>query len=288
LPRQKTSNRWSLGVLGAFCGLLVLLARSRADDAAPRNPVLDQLLDQGVTIPGFGPYRLPKPIVDPDMDGAALEKALEKAARPVPLKLFKKVGPFAPISLRVNPVSNRAGMTVGHDVRLHFVMRGKLADIAKKNAILELLGGPGAGFTPFAARQLQNRQITLLAAKGLDDQYGALRLPFPLFRAVNGIARHVTLTDKKSVSSALILDERFAKDKEFPSFWRRGNTTGDYAGLGGYVFAMDLLEPKGALYVEMHCVFHESKEWSNGQQVLRSKLPIAIRDNVLEFRRPKK
>lgn len=246
------------------------------------------LLKQGVTIPGFGPYRLPKPIVDPDMDEASLEKALEMAAGTVPLQLFKKGGRFSPITLRVEPVSNQARTTVGHHVRLYFVMQADLAAVVKKNVFLELFGGTAAGFKPLDAKQLKERMIAPLAVKGLSEQYGAIRLPFPQFRAINGIARTVKSGDGKSAYLALILDERFAKDKEFPCFWRRGNVMGDYSGLGGYVFIMELPEPKGMLYVEMHCVLHEPREWFQGVQVLRSKLPIVIRDNVFEFRLPKK
>ena len=46
-----------------------------------------------------------------------------------------------------------------------------------------------------------------------------------------------------------------------------------------------LAEPAGALFVEQHIVFAEPTGWFDGNNLLRSKLPIAVQDNVRTMRK---
>ncbi|MBM4072266.1 MAG: hypothetical protein FJ271_25565 [Planctomycetes bacterium] len=53
------------------------------------------------------------------------------------------------------------------------------------------------------------------------------------------------------------------------------------------MLALQLPDRKGkdqAVYLEMHYILHEPKGWFGGVEVLRSKLPILVRENALEFR----
>ena len=87
---------------------------------------------------------------------------------------------------------------------------------------------------------------------------------------------------------AVRLDDRFQKDEKYPNQWREIQNSGapkPYSGMGCYVQVSELTEPQGALLVEMHFILHEPPEWFGGPNLLRSKLPIAIRDNVQNFRR---
>ena len=47
----------------------------------------------------------------------------------------------------------------------------------------------------------------------------------------------------------------------------------------------ELIEPQGALFVEYHLVFDEPKAWFGGANLLRSKLPLMVQDNIRKFRR---
>ena len=58
-----------------------------------------------------------------------------------------------------------------------------------------------------------------------------------------------------------------------------------YAGLGGYIKVTGLHEPAGALLVECHAVFDEPQGWFDGKNLLRSKLPLVVQENVRTFRR---
>jgi hypothetical protein len=90
------------------------------------------------------------------------------------------------------------------------------------------------------------------------------------------------------------MDDRFQNDKQHPNIWRHINVVEEeeklgspqpYTGMAGYVLVTKLPEPAGALLVEMHFLLHEPPAWFGGRNLLRSKLPTLIQDNVRSFRR---
>jgi hypothetical protein len=90
------------------------------------------------------------------------------------------------------------------------------------------------------------------------------------------------------------MDDRFQNDKQYPNIWRHINVVEEeeklgspqpYTGMAGYVLVTKLPEPAGALLVEMHFLLHEPPTWFGGRNLLRSKLPTLIQDNVRSFRR---
>ncbi|HQU41296.1 MAG TPA: hypothetical protein PK867_00730, partial [Pirellulales bacterium] len=112
---------------------------------------------------------------------------------------------------------------------------------------------------------------------------------------VSGIAHGVVTRGPNHILAASLLDPRFADDEDFPNRWRpihrdaSGKTNlgkpHSYAGLGGYCQAVELDEPRGALFIECHLVIDEPHGWFNGANLLRSKLPIVMQDNVRTLRR---
>ena len=57
-----------------------------------------------------------------------------------------------------------------------------------------------------------------------------------------------------------------------------------YDGFGGYAKATQLESPEGAILIESHFVFCEPTGWFNGANLLGSKLPITIQNEVRSFR----
>ena len=56
-------------------------------------------------------------------------------------------------------------------------------------------------------------------------------------------------------------------------------------GAGMYFKITKLAAPEGALFIEQHVMFAEPAGWFGGANLLRSKLPIAVQDNVRTMRR---
>ncbi|MBM4072269.1 MAG: hypothetical protein FJ271_25580 [Planctomycetes bacterium] len=263
-----------------------------ADEPLPANPLLDQFLEKGIDVPGYGAFKLPKPTVRDGMTPAQLDSALKKAAGSAPVRLFLEKGLFKPITLKVDQVYDADKVRQAQYVKLHFVAHGKLETVLKKNLLTQLIGGAKGKSNALDADQLKKRDLTLLKSKGLAEQYDILNMELLEKVSVSGITRSLKTTSDTVAYSTTILDDRFVKDAQYPNVWQHITAEGSligkpspYSGMGGYVVALELPNPKGALYMEMHYILHEPKAWFGGPDVLRSKLPILIRDNVQEFRR---
>lgn len=281
-----------LSVLCVLCDSDGGSSRLRADGAMPVNPLMDKFLTEGLEIPGMGPFKLQPPTVREGMTPNELHAALKKAAGKAPVKLFLQPGQFKPITLSVEPVLDANKIRQAHHVTLQFVAYGKLETVLQKNMLSHLIGGAKGKSERLTPSQLLKRDLAMLESKTLKDQYDILNMELLEKVSISGITRTLKTYGPKSTCSTTIMDERFANDSEHPNVWQHTTPEGKligkpspYAGMGGYVVALELPEPKGALYLEMHYVLPEPKGWFGGQEVLRSKLPIVIRDNVYEFRR---
>lgn len=281
-------------ILSLMLPMAALLAGAvlLADEPLPDNPLLEQFLKKGIDVPAYGAFKLPKPTVREGMSPAELDAAIKTAAGDRPLSQFLERGQFKPINLKVTQVYDADKTRVAQYVKLHFVAYGKLETVLKKNLLNQLIGGAKGKSNTLDEGQLKKRDLTLLKSKGFQEQYDVLDMELLEKVSVSGITRSIKTTSDKIAYSTTILDERFVKDAQHPNVWQHVNANGmligkpsPYAGMGGYVVALELPKPKGALYMEMHYILHEPKGWFGGQEVLRSKLPILIRDNVHEFRR---
>ena len=281
-----------LSVLWTVCVSIVAPARLRSDDAMPTNPLMDQFLNRGLDIPGMEPFKLDAPTVREGMTARELDAALRKAAGKAPVKLFMQPGQFKPITLSVEAVLDADKVRQAHHVKLQFVAFGKLDTVLKKNMLSHLIGGAKGKSERLTVSQLLKRDLAMLDSKVLKDQYDILNMELLEKVSISGITHTVKTYGPKTAYSTTILDDRFANDAEYPNVWQHVTPEGKllgkpspYSGMGGYVVALELPEPKGALYLEMHYILPEPRGWFGGQEVLRSKLPILIRDNVQEFRR---
>jgi hypothetical protein len=121
---------------------------------------------------------------------------------------------------------------------------------------------------------------------------------FPLFGRVRveGVGHSYYTKTEESSFLASTLEAKFANDEKHAAKWiplTRDDKTGKliegkpqpYTGAGAYTKATVLAEPKGAVFVEQHIVFDEPKGWFNGANLLRSKLPIVVQDEIRLLRR---
>ncbi|MGA2257012.1 MAG: hypothetical protein ABSG53_20355, partial [Thermoguttaceae bacterium] len=112
---------------------------------------------------------------------------------------------------------------------------------------------------------------------------------------VSATTRSTKTRTAESLVVASILDPHFAGDPEFPNRWRsilrddagsrQLGAPHSYGGLGSYVKATRLVEPRGAILVEYHVAYAEPQAWFNGANLLQSKLPILAQTVVRKLRR---
>jgi hypothetical protein len=264
------------------------------------NPLFDQLIDKGVAIPGGPVVKLPAPLIQPGSTPKDPETVLDKAAGRAPLKNFINPSIDAPISVEIEVIEAKGGERCAQVVHLRFVAYGKLKALSETDFIKQLLGGKGkkgsaGGAEPVVLdeKELNARGIKPSAAADIKEEYTTMTLTLLDKVQVEGVTRGVRTTAPYTILHAVQLDDRFRDDKKYPNQWRKIDEKGDgekagppspYTAMAGYVQATELSDPKGALLIEMHFVFHEPPGWFGEHNLLRSKLPIAIRDNVKNFR----
>lgn len=287
----------SLPLLALFVATFFLSVRvARAD-------LLDELVSQGVRLPSGQAVKLPPPLMADGLSPAAQQEALRRAADKYPLDRFTRDAIVSPFVLEINSLDDSSGQRRGQRVDFCFVAYGPLTAFEDEGLFDELAGaaeGESAGEEPLSARTLTLEE---LKARGLEANSTRERsVNYITFSAsildrvqLSGLAFTERAKETDSVVAALRLDERFAEDADFPNRWRpilrdeagrmSLGTPQPYSGLGGYIKVTELSEPAGALFVECHVAFDEPQGWFEGKNLLRSKLPLVVQDNVRSLRR---
>jgi hypothetical protein len=284
--------------------LIIIIASASCLSAADQpaaNPLFDELLNKGLAIPKVPPLKLPTPLLNDGMDAKARKAVIDKAADKLPVELFLKKSDNAPFTLKINSINDAQEKRRGQTLDLYFVAFGKLETVVKKNVIHQLFmqeGKQADGVQRvdyLSAEDLAQRKIKALDGAGIEERFASLDIAFLEKVSVSGITRNVQTRTPHGVTVAMQLDDRFANDKQYPNRWRAITRSADkadqlgppqpYTGFAGYVCVTELAEPAGALFVEMHIAFHEPPEWFGGPNLLRSKLPVVIQENVRGFRR---
>ncbi len=278
--------------------VLTVVPAVRAADAV-ENPLYEELVTKGIALPEGVTVKLPAPLVKPGSSPKDTADLLEKAAGRRPVELFVRRTTEAPMSLEISSVENAKSERCGQLIDLKFLAYGKLEAVLDTDFMNDLLAGKkkskdGDTSTVLTASELKKRRIQLLDKPNVKEQFATMTMRLLEKVQVEGVMRSVRTKMPAAVLSATRMDDRFRSDKDHPNTWRHIMPEADdeklgsphpYTGMGGYVLITQLTEPKGALLVEMHFLLHEPPEWFGGYNLLRSKLPTVIQDNVRSFRR---
>jgi hypothetical protein len=269
----------------------------RAADAV-ENPLYEELVTKGIALPEGATVKLPAPLIKPGSSPKETADLLEKAAGRRPVELFVRRTTEAPMSLEISSVENDKGERCGQLIDLKFMAYGKLDAVLDTDFMTDLLAGKkkkdADTSTVLTPAELKKLGIRLLDKPNVKEQFATMSMRLLDKVQVEGVMRSVRTKMSAAVLSATRMDDRFRKDKDHPNTWRHIMPQADdeklgpphpYTGMGGYVLITQLTEPKGALLVEMHFLLHEPPEWFGSYNLLRSKLPTVIQDNVRSFRR---
>lgn len=278
----------------SLLAILVVVLSASAEDV--KNPLYDELVNQGTAVPDGPTVKLPEPLIKPGQVPKDIDELLEKASGRVPRELFLKRSITAPFSLTIRSIEKEEDKRRGQLISLSFVAYGKLEDVIETDFIKQFLTGkekPGNQAKTLSAEELQARGIRLVEGPKRKEEFGKVTLALLEKVQVEGVMRTVRTSQPRSVVYATQLDDRFKNDKDYPNRWRpilrleenRLGPSQPYTGLVGYVVVTELEEPAQALLLEMQFLLHEPEEWFGGPNLLRSKLPIAIQENVRAFRR---
>jgi hypothetical protein len=275
---------------------LLLTALTLAADP-PRNLLFEELTRDGLAIPGGPRVKLPPPVLPDGLSASRKQAIVDKLADKFPPGLFVRKMVTAPYLLTIKSIGEGPKRR-GHTVRLVFIAHGKLEQLEKENALEQLMGLERKDETRASAKaltdeELAQRKIKRVKTPGLEESYARLDAVLVDKVKLTGVVRGLASSGKKSLLFACRLDERFADDKKYPNRWRsigpppaeKLGRPEPYTGFGGYLEGTELPRPAGALLIEAHFAFWEPHGWFQGYNVLASKLPLAVRNNVQTFRR---
>jgi hypothetical protein len=310
------NTSWRFAYAAVVLGIAVLqLSVATPARAQGPNPVLNDLLQQGVPLPGnkfqkLRPPSLPDGLTDPQQQQAVNAVLAKKLGAPVTFEQFTKKGLNAPLVLLIDDpefYGAAAPVRTDHTVDLWFCVYGKLATVTDP-AFMK------AQFNISGSDQIDTLKPEALQARKLVPQkfpgggeywvHGQFKIfPSDLVVQLQATAHAVTTSTDASGTLAAMIDQRFNQDKDFPNEWRpvlrnpnggiqtlpNGNPALGapqlYVSCGAYIKSTPLVGVPGALFIEYHLVYDEPQAWFNGKNLLRSKLPQKALDDVRDFRR---
>jgi len=287
------------------CVILVGICGETAEGCA--NPVFGQLVERGVLLSTGGRVRLPEPSMPDGLDRRSQEAVIRRVAARYSLKEFLRDSWTAPFVLKMHSIADSRGKRTGQRIDLWFVAHGSLETLTDE----ELSPEWQETAKPKRAKDLPNEARTLtdeeLQARGLsrrstEDRHEEFAyFCQPLFERVLvcGVVYSVLCRSEDSLLFASRLDPRFADDEKLCCRWqpidrdRYGRVVlgspRRYQGYGMYVKVTPLVDddgkPSGALFIECHVAFDEPHDWFDGANLIRAKLPLAVREEVRDFRR---
>jgi len=280
--------------------LLALAGAARADSPAD---LIEDLTARGVRIESADSVRLPPPQMPDGLAPSEQRQALRAAAGKYPLDRFLRNAIVSPFTLDIESVDDPAGKRRGQRVDFCFVAYGTLAAIIEQDLFGDLAGAAEAGQKESAHTSARSLATEELTAQGLTPRKSAareeyfLKVDIPILNRVQlrGVLFAVREKRPESVVAGISLDDRFRRPGALENSWSpivrdaQGRSSigppTPYAGLGGYMKVTQLPEPADALFVECHLAFDEPQAWFDGKNLLRSKLPLVVQDNVRTFRR---
>jgi hypothetical protein len=262
-----------------------------------QNPLFKDLLETGVPI-GTAKVKFPPPTMPDGLDGAkqmAILKQLVPNAND--FAEFTRKSIVASQVVKIGDVKLDQPNTRGRSVDVWCIAYGDFK-LLEDDKFLDKLttsnkssGAKSAELTP---KDLEKRNITIPKANQGKEVYGHIEFDF-LEKVRLKVTGHAMWTrNPDSVVAAAQIDPRFQDDKEFPNQWRSIIKEAGQVKLGDpnpwssaamYLKVTKLQEPAGAVFVEQHIIFAEPTGWFEGTNLLTSKLPIAVQENVRTLRR---
>jgi hypothetical protein len=207
---------------------------------------------------------------------------------------FTRKSNVAPQLLKLRDVNPSDPKAPARGVDVWFVAYGELKAVNNEKFLDRLVNanrgeGKGMGLTK---EDLAKRNIALVDEK--HEGYGSIEFDFLEKVRLKATGRAFwSLTDESAVIAAEI-DPRFRDDTTFPNQWQslskqsgsqKVGPANPWSGAGLYLKVTKLSEPAGALFIEQHFIFAEPTGWFDGANLLRSKLPIVVQNNVRSIRR---
>jgi hypothetical protein len=265
------------------------------------NPVYDELMRRGVPISTREVIRLSAPTLTDGMTAAQQRQAIEALAEGThSWEDLTRKSVVAPFLFKLPKEESEQGL--GRRVDLWFVAYGNMSTLENSEWLERQFKTTGNETDPehgAVCKLLEQSDLSrhgLRAPRGPEDPQFVFAELTLLDRVRLGVTtQSAKLQTPDSVLSASMLDPRFTNDPQYANRWqpilrddnnrRYLGKPEPYFGYGSYAKATRLLDPPGAILIEYHAAFAEPEGWFNGNNWLRSKLPILAQLIVRQLRR---
>ncbi len=276
----------------ALAAVLVAPAQPPAnhDDA---NPLYKSLTANGLAV-GTDKHKFPAPTM-PDGLTAEQQTAIIKKLidGDYEFENFTRNSVVAPNLTKIRDLTVGDKKATARAVDVWFVLHGDFKLLDDDKFLDKVIGtnkGAGGKGGDIKAADLMKRNIPV--PNGKNEGYGFVEFDFLDKVRLKATGHAYWSRGAESVVAAAEIDPRFAKDNDFPNEWRAITNDGGaklgepnvWAGAGMYLKITKLKDPAGALFVEQHVIFDEPPGWFGGENLLRSKLPIAVQKSVRDMR----
>jgi hypothetical protein len=259
------------------------------------NPIYKTLLDPGLPVGPGVRAKFPLPSMPDGLD-AAKQKAVIQGliGTDYDYQEFTRKSNVAPQLLKLRDITPSDPKAPARGVDIWFVAYGDLRELNNEKFLDRLVSagrGEGKG-TSLTKDDLAKRNITLLDAK--HEGYGFVEFDFLEKVRLKATGRVFWSLAEESAVIAGEIDPRFRDDPQFPNQWqsltKQGGTqsvgpANPWSGAAFYLRITKLREPAGGLFLEQHIIFAEPTGWFDGANLLRSKLPLVVQNNVRSIRR---
>lgn len=258
------------------------------------NPLYKGLLETGLSVGTDLRAKLPAPSMADGLDAARQKAVITAVIGDTPFDEFTRKSIVGPQVLRIGDAKPSDPKAPARTVDLWFVAYGdfkSLDDEKFRDRLVAVGRGDGKGVA-LTKEDLAKRKIT--PGDDKRERFGSIEFDFLDKVRIKATGRAVWSRTTDSMLVAAEIDQRFLGDAEFPNQWRSLTKEGGEPKVGGanpwggaafYLKITKLAEPAGALFIEQHVVFTEPTGWFDGANLLRSKLPLVMQDNVRTMRR---
>jgi hypothetical protein len=281
-------------LIGALCSSPIQVPQSQPSHEA-LNPLYKGLLDPGLLVGPDVRAKFPPPSMTDGLD-AEKQKAIIAGliGTDYNYQEFTRKSNVAPQLLKLSNVNPFDPKAPARGVDVWFVAYGNLKELNNEKFMDRLVSagrGEGKG-TGLTKDDLAKRKIVLSDEK--HEGFGFIEFDFLEKVRLKATGRAFwSLLDDSAIIAGEI-DPRFRDDATFPNQWqsltKQGGTqkagpASPWSGAGFYLKITKLHEPVGALFIEQHVIFAEPTGWFDGANLLRSKLPLVVQNNVRNIRK---
>jgi hypothetical protein len=280
----------------------LVLAAVAASPAQPpakhddQNALYKSLIGAGIDAGAKEKVKFPAPTMPDGLTAAQQKDIIDKLIAPESYSWndFTRNAIGARLITKIRDIPGGADKAQVRGVDVYFVVHGDYKRLSDDKFLDKLVGtskGTNSKGGELTQADLAKRGIKLAGGNAKNEGYGFVEFDFLGKVRLKATGHAVWTRTDSSVVAAAEIDPRFAKDKEFPNEWRPITGTGKvgdpqpWSGAAMYLKITKLSNPDGAMFVEQHIVFAEPHGWFEGTPILRSKLPIAVQENVRTMRK---